>query len=146
MATDAPLFTQRVWPHVQVLMLGALLAPGQRRVTAALRVMGWAHAKSFQTSHRVLHRTGWSRLEGARLVRRLWVSIRAPADPLLRGLDDPLERRWGPKIHAQGSDRHPVRSSPRPLVTASGWRWLRLLRLGPMAWAKRVGAWSRWSR
>jgi len=46
--TYAPLFTNRVWHHVQVLMIGAILAPGKRTVTAALRVMGLAHAKSFQ--------------------------------------------------------------------------------------------------
>jgi len=36
----APLFSRRVWNHVQVLLTGAILAPVQRTVTAALRVMG----------------------------------------------------------------------------------------------------------
>jgi hypothetical protein len=35
-----PLFSKRVWPHVQVLLAGAILAPGKRIVTAALRAMG----------------------------------------------------------------------------------------------------------
>ncbi len=48
MTTFTPLFTQRVWPHAQVLVVGALLAPGQRTLTAALRGMGLAHAQSFQ--------------------------------------------------------------------------------------------------
>jgi hypothetical protein len=56
MATFAPLFTKRVWHHVQVLLVGALLAPGKRAITAALRVMGLAHVKSFQQYHRVLNR------------------------------------------------------------------------------------------
>jgi hypothetical protein len=46
MTTFAPLFTTRVWRHVQVLLVGAILAPGKRTVTAALRVMGLAHVKS----------------------------------------------------------------------------------------------------
>ena len=33
----APVFTKRVWQHVQVLLVGAILAPGKRTVTAALR-------------------------------------------------------------------------------------------------------------
>ena len=33
----APLFQRRVWPAVLVLVLGTLLAPGKRTVTAALR-------------------------------------------------------------------------------------------------------------
>ena len=34
------LFSQRVWEHAQVLVVGALRAPGKRTVTAVLRVMG----------------------------------------------------------------------------------------------------------
>jgi hypothetical protein len=48
MTTFAPLFTKRVWQHVQVLLVGAILAPGKRTVTAAVRVMGLAQAKCFQ--------------------------------------------------------------------------------------------------
>src|SRR5215211_9120739 len=33
-----PLFSRRLWPHVQVLLAGAILAPGKRTVSAALRV------------------------------------------------------------------------------------------------------------
>src|SRR3954466_16283895 len=33
-------FTAPVWQHVLVLVMGAVLAPGKRTVTAALRVMG----------------------------------------------------------------------------------------------------------
>jgi hypothetical protein len=64
MTPFAPLFTKRVWPHVQVLLIGAVLSPGQRTVTAALRVMGRAQAKSFQQYHRVLNRAVWSSLKG----------------------------------------------------------------------------------
>jgi hypothetical protein len=138
--TYAPLFTNRVWHHVQVLMIGAILAPGKRTVTAALRVMGLAHAKSFQKYHRVLNRTVWSSLEGARLLLLLLVSILAPTGPLIMGLDDTLERRRGPKIHAKGIDRDPVRSSHSHLVKASGLRWLSLMLLVPIAWAKRLWA------
>ncbi len=31
----APLFSKPVWKHVQVLLVGAVLAPGKRTVTAA---------------------------------------------------------------------------------------------------------------
>ena len=33
-------FAAAVWPRVLVLIAGAVLAPGQRTVSAALRVMG----------------------------------------------------------------------------------------------------------
>jgi hypothetical protein len=60
LTTVVPLFTKRVWRHVQVLLVGAVLAPGERTVTAALRVMGLAHAQSVQPYHRVLNRAVWS--------------------------------------------------------------------------------------
>jgi hypothetical protein len=140
MTTFAPLFTKRVWYHVQVLLVGAILAPGKRTITAVLRVMGLAHAKAFQHYHRVLNRDVWSGLEGARLLLLLLVSLLAPSGPLVMGLDDTLERRRGAKIHAKGIYRDPVRSSHSYVVKASGLRWLSLMLLVPITWAKRVWA------
>jgi hypothetical protein len=139
-ATFAPLFTKRAWHHVQVLMIGAMLAPGKRTVTAALRVMGLAHTKSFQRYHRVLNRAVWSSREGARLLLLLLVPILAPSGPLVMGLDDTLERRRGAKIQAKGIYRDPVRSSHSHVVKASGLRWLSLMLLVPIPWAMRVWA------
>ena len=36
----APLFSKPIWQHVQVLLVGTILAPGKRTVTATLRVCG----------------------------------------------------------------------------------------------------------
>lgn len=55
----APLFSNRVWLHAQLLLLGAILAPGKRTVTAALRVMGLARERRFTNYHRVLNRATW---------------------------------------------------------------------------------------
>ena len=48
-----PLFSGRVWPHVQLLLAGAILAPGKRTVSAALRVTGLGQIEHFQRYHRV---------------------------------------------------------------------------------------------
>ena len=129
LTTFAPLFTKRVWQHVQVLLVGAILAPGKRTITAALRVMGLAHMKSFQRYHRVLNRAVWSSLEGSRLLLQLLVHALAPTGPLVMGLDDTIERRRGAKIRATGMYRGPVRSSHSHVVKASGLQWLSLMRL-----------------
>jgi len=50
----APLFSRRVWRHVPLLLVGALLTPGERMVTTALRAVGMGHTRAFQTYHRVL--------------------------------------------------------------------------------------------
>ncbi len=36
----APLFSRRVWQHVQLLLVGAILAPGRRTVASALQAVG----------------------------------------------------------------------------------------------------------
>ena len=56
------------------------------------------------------------------------------------GLDDTIERRRGAKIKAKGIYRDPVRSSHSHFVKASGLRWLSLMLLTPIPWAKRVWA------
>lgn len=45
----------RKW--VKILLVGALLSPGTRTVTAVLRVMGLSDDQQFQNDHRVLNRT-----------------------------------------------------------------------------------------
>lgn len=49
----APIFSKRIWQHLQVLVIGAILAPGKRTVTAVLRIMGLSQEKHFQNYHRV---------------------------------------------------------------------------------------------
>jgi hypothetical protein len=56
LAPFAPLFSNRVWVHAQFLLVGAMLSPGARTVTAALRVMGRATERRFTHDHRVLNR------------------------------------------------------------------------------------------
>ena len=67
-AAFAPLFSERVWGHAQVLLLGAILTPGPRTVTAALRVMGLAMERHFTNDHRVLNRATWSALRGSQIL------------------------------------------------------------------------------
>src|SRR5215213_903064 len=62
LAPFAPLFGRRVWPSAVVLVVGTLLAPGKRTVTAALRMLGLAHTRRFERYHRVLNRARWSSL------------------------------------------------------------------------------------
>jgi hypothetical protein len=60
--------------------------------------------------------------------------------PLVCGMDDTIERRWGQKIAARGIYRDPVRSSESHFVKASGLRWISLMQLTPIPWAERIWA------
>src|SRR6266581_3689822 len=79
----APVFSKRVWEHVQVLVVGALLAPGKRTVTAVLRVMGRSQEQQFQKYHRVLNRAQWSSLALARVLLTLLVHTFVAKGPVV---------------------------------------------------------------
>jgi len=134
----APLFTRPVWSHVQMLLVGAILAIGKRTVSSCLRVMGKSSEKHFQNYHRVLNRDRWSALEASRLLLNLLVSTFVPAGELVFGLDDTIERRRGKQIEARGIYRDPVRSSHSHFVKASGLRWLCCMFLPEIPWANSV--------
>jgi hypothetical protein len=136
----APHFSRRVWVHVQVLVAGAILAPAQRTVTAALRVMGLGMSPHFQRYHRVLNRDRWSSLAVSRVLLGLLVTTFAASGPSVIGVDETLERRQGAKIAAKGIYRDAVRSSHSHFVKASGLRWICLMLLVPIPWAGRVWA------
>ncbi len=136
----APIFSERIWQHVQILVIGAILAPGKRTVTAVLRIMGLSQEKHFQNYHRVLNRAIWSGLEISRVLLNVLITTFALVGDIVMGLDDTIERRRGDKIKAKGIYRDPVRSSHSHFVKASGLRWLSLMLLVPIPWAQRVWA------
>ena len=136
----SPAFTAPTWQHVLVLIVGAILCPGRRTVAAALRVTGLDQDPCFPNYHRVLNRNRWSSRRVARCLLRLLVSSFAPGGPVIIGLDDTLERRWGGKIKARGIYRDPVRSSHGHFVKASGLRWLSVMLLPEILRAGRVWA------
>jgi DDE superfamily endonuclease len=140
LAPFAPLFSRPVWRHVQVLLAGAILTPGQRLVSSALRAVGLSHRSNFQAYHRVLSRARWSSRSASRILLGLLVATFAPTGPLVLGIDETIERRRGPKIAAAGIYHDPVRSSHSHFVKVRGLRWVCLMLLVPVPWATRVWA------
>jgi len=62
-------FSERLWEWTKVLLIGAILVPGERTVTATLRVMGLSQEQHFQDYHRVLNRAKWSGRALSRILR-----------------------------------------------------------------------------
>lgn len=141
LAPFAQLFSDRVWLHAQVLVLGALLSPHQRTVTAALRVMGLAQERRFTNYHRVLNRARWSALQASKILLGLIVLVLIPAGAtIVLGADDTVERRSGRKIKAKGCYRDAVRSTKKHVVRCFGLKWVSMMVLVPVPWARRVWA------
>src|SRR5919202_1075299 len=136
----APLLLHRSWRHVEVLLIGAILAPGKRTVTSALRITGLSRERRFVNYHRVLNRAVWSPRAASRILLGLLLDAFVPTGPVVLGIDDTVERRRGKRIAAKGIYRDPVRSSDAHFVKASGLRWLSLMLLAPVPWAGRIWA------
>ena len=141
LAPFGPLFSHRVWLHAQVLLVGAMLAPGARTVTAALRVMGLAAERRFTNSHRVLNRATWSARHGSRILLGLLITqLVPPGATIVLGADDTVERRSGRKITAKGCYRDAVRSSKKHVIRCFGLKWVSMMLLVPVPWSRRVWA------
>jgi hypothetical protein len=120
--------------------MGALLAPGKRTVSSCLRMTGRAGAANFATYHQILNRARWSPRAVARRLLAIVVERLVPDGPIVIGMDDTIERRWGRRISARGIYRDPVRSSHGHFVKASGLRWLSFMVLAPVSWTSLIKA------
>src|SRR3712207_6661015 len=140
LASFAPLFSERVFRHARVLLIGVILAPGARTVSSALRAMGLDQEKRFHRYHRVLSRASWSSREASRVLLGLLLEAFVGEGPLILGIDETLERRYGKKIAARGVYRDPVRSTHETFVKSSGLRWVCAMLLVEIPWASRAWA------
>ncbi len=112
----APLFSDRVWQHAQVLLLGAILTPGKRTVSSVLSVMGLSKAKRFANYHRVL--------KGSRILLGLLVYAFCPTGWVVLGVDETIERRSGKKIAQIGCYRDGARSTKNVVIRCFGLKCL----------------------
>ncbi len=145
LASFAIHFSPQLWPMVQTLVTGALLARGQRTIAAVLGVMGLSAEKQFVNYHRVLNRACWSSQAVSRTLLRLLIQTFAPSGVIVLGGDETIERRRGAKIKAKGIYRDPVRSSHSHFVKASGLRWVNLMLWVPIPFAERTWALPFWT-
>jgi hypothetical protein len=103
--------------------------------------MGLAAERRFPNYHRVLNRATWSARHGSRMLLGIRLTfVVPPGATIVLGADDPVERRSGPKIAAQGCYRDAVRSSKSHVIRWFGLKWVSMRRLMPVPWSRRVGA------
>src|SRR5580704_18919481 len=74
----ADLFTCPTWSNVLLLLAGAVLAPGRRTVSTALRILGRERDPNFCNFHRILNRAAWSSRAAARQLLILLVRALVP--------------------------------------------------------------------
>jgi hypothetical protein len=111
----ARLFCKRVFVHAQLLAVGAILTPSKRTISSVLRIVGLSQEKAFHKYHRVLSQANWSARQASRLLLNQLIETFLGDGPLVVGIDETLERRWGAQIKAQGiyGTGHPARCCPQ---------------------------------
>lgn len=136
----ATLFTPSVFVSVRLLLAGAILTPGPRTVTAALRALGLAYESHFQNYPRVLNRAQWSPRAAAKNSFKFTRHNLCSDWTHRAGPGRYNRKKAGAKIRAKGIYHDPVRSSHSHFVKTSGLRWLSLMLLVPIPFVKRVWA------
>ena len=140
LAAFAPAFSRPTWKNVQVLLTGAILCRGSRRVSNILRVMGLSSIRNYSKYHRVLSRAEWDGLALAKILLGLLIKLLPDSWPILIAVDETLERRKGKKIKAKGVYRDAVKSSQSNVVTTFGLKWECMTLIVPLPWCKRPWA------
>lgn len=140
LATFSSEFSRPTWKNIQVLLIGAILCRGSRRVSSILRVMGLASIANYSKYHRVLSRAKWDGLMLSKILLGLLIELLPESCPILIAVDETLERRRGKKIKAKGLYRDAVQSSQSNVVTSYGLKWECMTLIVPLPWCKRPWA------
>lgn len=140
LAAFASEFSRPTLKNIQILLTGAILCRGARRISSILRVMGLASESNFSKYHHVLSRAKWDGLMLAKIMLGLLIRLLPASWPVLIAVDETLERRRGRKIKAKGLYRDAVASSQSNVVTSYGLKWECMMLIVPLPWCKRPWA------
>jgi len=133
------LFSETVWDYAQILLMGAILAPGVRTVSATLTVMGLKDDPQYQNYYRVLNRAKWCSRTASYLLLGVIIQTFVTAGvPIVIGVDETLERRQGDKIKQKSVFRDSVRSSKKHTVYSYGIRWVSMMAIVSVPWSDRA--------
>lgn len=133
-------FSRPTLKNIQILLIGAILCRGPRRISSILRVMGLSNIANFSKYHRVLSRANWNGLRLAKILLGLLVQLLPASWPIIIAVDETLERRRGKKIKAKGLYRDAVQSTQSNVVTSYGLKWECMALIVPLPWCKRSWA------
>lgn len=133
-------FTRPTWKKIQVLLIGAILCRGARRITSILRVMDLREEKNYSKFHRVLNQASWSGLVLSKILFGMLIKILPESWPIIIAVDETLERRRGKEIKAKGPYRDAVNSSQKYVVICFGLKWECMTLIVKLPWCKRPWA------
>ena len=90
LAAFASEFSRPTLKNIQILLTGAILCRGPRRISSILRVMGLASEANFSKYHHVLSRAQWDGLMLAKIMLGLLIRLLPSSWPVLIAVDETL--------------------------------------------------------
>jgi hypothetical protein len=119
-------FTRPTFQRVAVLILGAILSPRQRTVTALLRTVGPLAHGHWSDFHRVLCRASWSCRPLGKVLAAMVLEL-IPADqPVICPVDDTTPQHKGKHVYGKGRHHDACRSTHSHVVWVWGHKWVTL--------------------
>jgi hypothetical protein len=117
-------FTRPTFQRVTVLILGAILSPRHRTVTAMLRAVGPLARGHWSDFHRVLCRASWSCRPLGKVLAAMVLEL-IPADqPVVCPVDDTTPQRKGKHVYGKGCHHDACRSTHGHIVWVWGHKWV----------------------
>ena len=117
-------FTRPTFQRILPLCVGAILAMGQRTVTALLWTMRGLVPGHPSTYHRVFSRAVWSLWPLGKVVAAAILRHVQANQPVLVPMDDTTAQHRGKKVYGKGCHHDAVRSSHKQIVYRWGHRWV----------------------
>jgi len=117
-------FTRPTYQRVIVLILGAILSPRRRTVTAILQTVGPLAKGHWSDFHRVLCRRVWRNRALGRVLAAMVLELIPPQSPVVCAVDDNAVPHDGPSVWGRGKHLDAVHSSHRWRVWLWGHRWV----------------------
>lgn len=119
-------FTARTFQRFVLLVVGAILSPRRRTVTAVLQTVGPLARGHWSDFHRVLCRAAWSLWPLGRVLAALILELVPPDQAVVVPVDDTAVQHKGKKVWGKGRHHDALRSTHRHLVWLWGHKWVTL--------------------
>jgi len=119
-------FSRRTFQRVVVLVLGAILSPRRRTVTAMLGVVGPLAQGHWSDFHRVLCRASWSMWPLGQVLAALILECIPPDQPVVIPVDDTTPQHKGQRVYGKGRHHDAIRSTHSHTVWVYGHKWVTL--------------------
>jgi len=132
-----PAFTRPTYRRFVLLVLAAILTTGAHTIANMLRCLGPLAPGDPSSYHRFFSRDRWSSWALARRLAGMVFAYFVAKGTIELAVDDTVTEHPGPEVYGKGCHRDPVRSTHSFTAFRWGHKWVALVVLVKVPWARR---------